>query len=191
MSDEHSWNESRTRSPSVIPDDGIRDFLAGASKSLFATQLQSRLNTLEQTKETPKFLRRNSYALYLEGHFALLDPRELQRTSLSPTPPTSDEDWTSADRTPEPNFKTSTSKVCPDENLYPRSKISHDRIERNRQRRQGRISHRMAHKQSHRMLRRSKHKANALFYQLDWIGRNAIAVCQMTPDHSQTGNKKG
>ncbi|KAJ9615320.1 hypothetical protein H2200_001395 [Cladophialophora chaetospira] len=191
MSDEHNWNESRTRSPSVIPDEGIRGFLEEKTANLFATQLQSRLNTLEQTKESPKFLRRNSYALYLEGHFALLDPRELQRTSLSPTPPYTDEVWTSAERTPEPHFNTSTSKVCPDEILYPRSRTLQGRVERNRLRRQHKMTSRMTHKQSHRMLRRSKNKANALFYQLDWIGRNAIAVCQMTPEHSQTSSKKG
>lgn len=186
MSDEHSWNDSRTRSPSVIPDEGIRALLEEKTANLFATQLQSRLKHLEQTTETPKFLRRNSYALYLDGHFALLDPRELQRTSLSPTPPSTDEDWTSAERTPEPHFNTSTSKVCPDENLYPRLRTIQGRIERSRQRRQTKTTSRMTHKQSHRMLRRSKNKANALFYQLDWIGRNAIAVCQMTPEHSQT-----
>ncbi|EXJ56588.1 hypothetical protein A1O7_06932 [Cladophialophora yegresii CBS 114405] len=192
MSDENSWTESRTRSPSVVPDEGIRGFLEEKTANLFATQLQSRLTTLEQTKETPKFLRRNSYALYLEGHFALLDPRELQRTSLSPTPPSSDDDWTSAARTPEPHFKASTSKVCPDESLYTRLRTRQGRIERKRQRRrQDKISHRMAHKHSHRMLRRSKHKSNALFYELDWIGRNAVAVCQMTADYSQSSNKKG
>ncbi|KIW65070.1 hypothetical protein PV04_07355 [Phialophora macrospora] len=191
MSDASSWNESRTRSPSVVPDEGIRGFLEEKTANLFATQLQSRLTSLKQTKETPKFLRRNSYALYLEGHFALLDPRELQRTSLSPTPPSSDDDWTSAERTPEPHFKASTSKVCLDENLYPQSRTHRGRIERKRQRRQDKISHRMAHKQSHRMLRRSKNKSNPLLYELDWIGRNAVVVCQMTPDHSQSSNKKG
>jgi hypothetical protein len=189
--DEVGWNESRTRSPSVIPDEGIRGFLEEKTANLFATQLQSRLTALEQTKETPKFLRRNSYALYLDGHFALLDPRELQRTSLSPTPLSSDEDWTSADRTPEPQLKTISYKVCPDDNLYPQSSALHNRIEKRRQRRQDKRSSRMAYKQSHRMLRRSKDKSHALFYELEWIGRNAVAVCQMTPDHSQTGNKKG
>jgi hypothetical protein len=191
MSDDNIWNESRTRSPSVVPDEGIRGFLEAKTANLFATQLQSRLTTLEQTKETPKFLRRNSYALYLDGHFALLDPRELQRTSLSPTPPSSDEDWTSAERTPEPHFKTNPYNVCPDENLYPHSRTRQGRIERKRQRRQDKISHRMSHKQSHRMLRRSKNKSNTLLYELDWIGRNAIAVCQMTPEHSQPDTKKG
>ena len=190
MSGDNLWNDSRTRSPSVVPDEGIRIFLEEKTANLFATQLQSRLNTLEQTKETPKFLRRNSYALYLDGHFAFLDPRELQRTSLSPTPPTSDEDWTSAERTPDRDFKTNPYNVLPDENLYPHSKTRDGRIERKRQRRQNTPSHRMDHKRSHRMLRRSKNKSNTLFYELDWIGRNAIAVCQMTPEHSQPDNKK-
>jgi len=130
MVGESGWHESRTRSPSVIRDDGIRGFLEDKTANLFATQLQSRLNTLEQTRDIPKFLRRNSYALYLEGHFALLDPRELQRTSLSPTPPTSDEDWTSAERTPEPHLKSCSHKVCPDENSYQGSRAIHGRIDR-------------------------------------------------------------
>lgn len=191
MDYEDSWHQSRTRSPSVIPDEGIRAFLEEKTANLFATQLQSRLTTLKQTKETPKFLRRNSYSLYVEAHFALLDPRELQRTSLSPTPPTSDEDWTSAERTPEPNIKTNPYKVCSDENLYSRSRTLQGRIDRKRQRRQDKTTTRMSHKQSHRMLRRSKNKSNTLLYELDWIGRNAIAVCQMTQDNSQASSKKG
>ena len=191
MLDDSGWHDSRTRSPSVIPDDVVRGFLEEKTANLFATQLQSRLNTLEQTRDIPKFLRRNSYALYVEGHFALLDPRELQRTSLSPTPPSSDEDWTSGAHTPEPNFKSHSHRVCPDENIYPRSKALQGRIGKKRQRRQDKTRSRMANMQSHRMLRRSKNKPNALFYELDWIGRNAIAVCQMTPESSQEGRKKG
>ena len=53
MSDDNIWNESRTRSPSVVPDEGIRGFLEAKTANLFATQLQSRLTTLEQTKNIP------------------------------------------------------------------------------------------------------------------------------------------
>ncbi|KIW22764.1 uncharacterized protein PV07_11030 [Cladophialophora immunda] len=190
MLDDSGWREGRTRSPSVIPDDGIRGFLEQKTAHLFATQLQSRLDTLEQTRETPRFLRRNSYNLYLEGHFALLDPRDLERTTLSPTPPSSDEDWTTSEHTPEPNPKTNHYKPYLVENLFPRSKALHGRIERKSLRRRNKKSSK-THNPNHRMLRRSRDKPNSLFYELDWVGRNAVAVCQLVQDNSEMGNKKG
>jgi hypothetical protein len=191
MVDASDWHESRTRSPSVIPDEGIRGLLEQKTANLFATQLQSRLNSLEHSREAPKFLRRNSYALYLEGHFALLDPRELQRTSLSPTPPSSDEQWTSAERTPEPHLAAISHKVCPDEKIYPQLRTRHGRIQRRQQRRRDTTRRTMTRNENHRMMRRSRTPPNAVMYELDWIGKVTVAICQMTPDSSQKSSQKG
>ncbi|EXJ74445.1 uncharacterized protein A1O5_02741 [Cladophialophora psammophila CBS 110553] len=190
MLHDSAWREERTRSPSVIPDDGIRGFLEEKTAHLFATQLQSRLDSLEQTREAPRFLRRNSYNLYLEGHFALLDPRDLERTTLSPTPPSSDEDWTTSEHTPEPNPKTNQYKAYLVENLFSRSKTLQGRVERKSMRRRSKKSSKTTN-QNHRMLRRSRDKPNSLFYELDWVGRNAVAVCQLAQDNSEMATKKG
>ncbi|KIW92290.1 uncharacterized protein Z519_07274 [Cladophialophora bantiana CBS 173.52] len=190
MLHDSAWREERTRSPSVILDDGIRGFLEEKTAHLFATQLQSRLDSLEQTREAPRFLRRNSYNLYLEGHFALVDPRDLERTTLSPTPPSSDEDWTTSEHTPEPNPKTNQYKAYLVENLFSRSKTLQGRVERKSLRRRSKKSSKTTN-QNHRMLRRSRDKPNSLFYELDWVGRNAVAVCQLAQDSSEMATKKG
>ena len=181
MVDGGSWQEGETRSPSVIPDDDIRNFLADRSAGLFTSQLQTRLRDLEQTKEAPKYLRRDSYTLYLEGHFALLNPRELERTTLSPTPPSVD-DWTSSDHTPdpEPTHHTSHDKVNPVKNAFSQSNLRTGRIERKRRRLQTKRNARTNTKR-HRMLRRSKTPQDTVFYELDWVGRNMVTVCQSVP----------
>ncbi|KIW83192.1 hypothetical protein Z517_02437 [Fonsecaea pedrosoi CBS 271.37] len=190
MLDDSGWREERTRSPSAIPDDGIRGFLEEKTAHLFATQLQSRLDALEQTRETPRFLRRNSYNLYLEGHFALLDPRELERTTLSPTPPSSDEDSTTSEHTPDPNSESNRYKLYLNENLFGGSKTLRGRIERKSLRQRKKKAGKMPNP-NHRMLRRSRDKPNSLFYELEWVGRNAVTVCQLTQDNAESGNKKG
>ena len=191
MVDGSSWQEGETRSPSVIPDDDVRNFLADRSAGLFASQLQTRLRDLEHTKEAPKFLRRDSYTLYLEGHFALLNPRELERTTLSPTPPSVD-DWTSPDQTPEPEpaRQISQDKTSPIENAFPQSNVLTGRIDRKRRRLQIKRAARM-NTRRHCMLRRSKTPQDTVFYELDWVGRNMITVCQSIPEAQYILAKKG
>jgi len=191
MVDGSSWQDGETRSPSVIPDDDVRNFLADRSAGLFTSQLQTRLRDLEQTKETPKFLRRDSYSLYLEGHFALLDPRELERTTLSPTPPSVD-DWTSSDQTPEPEpaRHTSHNKISPIENAFPQLNPIAGRIDRKRGRLQVKRNARTNSKR-HRMLRRSKTPRDTVLYELDWVGRNMITVYQSMPEDQHMLAKKG
>ncbi len=184
-----AWSEERTRSPSAIPDEGVREFLEDKTAHLFATQLQTRLRSLEQTRDIPKFLRRNSYSLYLEGHFALLDPRDLERTTLSPTPPSSS-DYTSLEQSPEPNSKTHRYPVYPLERALPRSRTLQGRIDRRSQPQSKKAGNTLS-KKKHNMLRRSKMKENGLFYELDWIGRNTVTVCQMQEKSPEMCTKKG
>lgn len=184
------WHEERTRSPSAIPDDGIRDFLEEKAAHLFATQLHTRLRSLEQTRESPKFLRRNSYNLYLDGHFALLDPRDLERTTLSPTPPSSS-DRTSLEHTPEPDPRANHYQVYPIKNVFPQSRTLQRRINRKLARPQNKRNHKISNKQIHPMLRRSKNKQDTPFYELDWIGRNTVTVCQLAEKGLEFASKKG
>ncbi|KIX05271.1 uncharacterized protein Z518_06143 [Rhinocladiella mackenziei CBS 650.93] len=190
MDGDFDWHEGRTRPPSVIPDHGVREFLEQKTVHLFATQLQSRLRALEQTRETPKFLRRNSYQLYLEGHFALLDPRDLERTTLSPTPPSSD-DWISPDYTPEQVSDIQHYEVNPVAAAYPRPRTFQEGgIEKKRQRCQDKRSRRISKTKKHHMVRRSKAKEEAIFYELDWVGRNMVTVCQSTRESAEDGIKR-
>lgn len=189
MVDGSHWRQRETRSPSVIPDDEVRESLELESAHLFATQLQTRLRTIEHTHETPKFLRRNSYDLYLEGHFALLDPRDLERTTISPTPPSSS-DWLSPVHTPESLVDSNHHQVHPGENGGSQIRSLQRQSERKKQRPQGKRGvKRLNQKKHHQMLRRSDRKETTL-YELEWVGGNTVTVCQPSQNSDRFVTKK-
>lgn len=192
MFEYHDPKEARTRSPSVIEDEWLRGRVEEGDAILFTQFLRKALYELEETRAPPK--RRDPYDLYLDGYFEFQESGPF-KAELTPTPPSTNEPNTPADKEPsnpfvsvrEHNNKQQGSDQCVDDASYD-SKIipqclkavSVGRISRKSQRQKANeIS-------AHPMRRRSLTSNSDVFYELNSSGRKMVPLLR----HGRRASKR-